>query len=146
LQELIRTALVQNYDLREAAARVEAARANLGITRSEQFPTMAVSGNTTTLGISRNGSSPIPAGIDRERTFGTVLLNMLSFEVDIWGRLGRATEAARADLLAAEENRKAVITTLVADVRTSFILSCWNSIRSWRLPNGLWLRAGSRCD
>src|SRR2546428_12589597 len=83
LQELIRTALVENYDLRDAVARVDAARANLGITRSDQFPTMAANQNFTTQGISRNGSSPIPAGISRERTFGTVLVNMLSFEIDI---------------------------------------------------------------
>ena len=47
-------------------------------------------------------------------------LNLLSFEVDIWGRLRRATEAARADLLASEENRKAVITTLVSDVASAY--------------------------
>jgi outer membrane protein, multidrug efflux system len=122
LQELIHTALVQNYDLRDAVARVDAARANLGITRSDQFPTMAANQNFTTLGSSRNGSSTIPSGISRERTFGSVLVNMLSFEVDIWGRLRRATEAARADLLGAEENRKAVITTLVGDVSTSYFI------------------------
>jgi outer membrane protein, multidrug efflux system len=49
-----------------------------------------------------------------------VLLNLLSFELDIWGKLRRATEAARADLLGAEENRKAVVTTLVGDVSTSY--------------------------
>ena len=48
LQELIRTSLVENYDLRDAVARVEAARANLGITRSEQFPNADVGGNITT--------------------------------------------------------------------------------------------------
>lgn len=48
------------------------------------------------------------------------MLNLLSFEVDIWGRLRRATEAARADLLATEENRKAVITTLVSDVASAY--------------------------
>src|SRR5262249_5245556 len=55
LQELIRTALAQNYDLRNAAARVEAARANLGITRSNQFPNVAASGNLQTNRTSRNG-------------------------------------------------------------------------------------------
>jgi NodT family efflux transporter outer membrane factor (OMF) lipoprotein len=48
-------------------------------------------------------------------------LNLLSFEVDIWGRLRRATEAARANLLNADENRKAVITTLVSDVATAYL-------------------------
>jgi multidrug efflux system outer membrane protein len=119
LQELVRTALVQNYDLREAVARVDAARANLGITRSEQFPNLSASGSMTFQSNSRNGGFPFPAGVSRERTYGSMLLNLLSFELDIWGRLRRATEAARADLLAADENRKAVVTTLVS-VSTSY--------------------------
>ena len=52
---------------------------------------------------------------------GQATLNLLSFEVDIWGRLRRATEAARANLLSAEENRKAVMTTLVSDVATAYL-------------------------
>jgi outer membrane protein, multidrug efflux system len=120
LQELIRTALVENYDLRDAVARVEAARAALGITRADQFPNIAGSADVTTLRNSRSGSFPLPQGFDLNRTFGTVAVNLLSFEVDIWGRLRRATEAARADLLAAEENRKAIITTLVSDVASGY--------------------------
>lgn len=120
LQELIWTALVHNYDLRDAVARVSAARANLGITRAEQFPQIGASADLTILRQSRSGAQSIPAGIERDRTFGSVLLNLLSFEVDIWGRLRRATEAARADVLAAEENRYAVITTLVSDVATAY--------------------------
>lgn len=120
LQELIRTALVQNYDLRDAVARVDAARANLGITRADQFPTIAASGDITTFRNSASGALPLPPGLEQKRTFGSVALNLLSFELDIWGRLRRATEAARADLLASEENRKAVITTLVSDVASSY--------------------------
>ena len=120
LQELIRSALEQNYDLRQAVARVDAARANLGITRSEQFPNLGSGAEITTLRNASSGQIALPAGAGRDRTFGTVLLNLLSFEVDIWGRLRRATEAARADLLSAEETRKAVITTLVGDVASSY--------------------------
>ena len=122
LQDLERTALVQNYDLRDAIARVEAARANLGVVRSEQFPNFAAGAELSTTRISRNGSSPLPSAFVRsqERTFGAATLSLLSFEVDIWGRLRRATEAARANLLGAEETRKAVITTLVSDVATSY--------------------------
>ena len=122
LQELIRTSLVENYDLRDAVARVEAARANLGITRSEQFPNAEVGGSLTTTRLSRNGQLPLPVSFvpSQNRTFGQATLNLLSFEVDIWGRLRRATEAARASLLGAEENRKAVVTTLVSDVATSY--------------------------
>ena len=119
LQELVRTALAQNYDLREAVARVNAARANLGITRADQFPTLTA-GVDVTSSRSSAASIPIPGVNGSERTFGSVVLNMLSFEIDIWGRLRRATEAARADLLATEENRKAVITTLVGDITTAY--------------------------
>ena len=119
LQELIRIALVQNYDLRDAVARVDAARANLGITRADQFPNIAASADITTLRNSTSGAFPLPQSV-QNRTFGGVALNLLSFEVDIWGRLRRATEAARASLLASEENRKAVITTLVSDVASAY--------------------------
>ena len=57
----------------------------------------------------------------RIATFGAAALELLSFEIDIWGRLRRATEAARANLLSAEENRKAVVTTLVSDVATAYL-------------------------
>jgi multidrug efflux system outer membrane protein len=122
LQDLVRTALVQNYDLRDAVARVEAARASLGITRSDQFPQVGASGDIQFRRTSRDGSLPLsPAFLrSQNRTFGEATLNLLSFEVDIWGRLRRATEAARATLLSAEENRKAVSTTLVSDVATSY--------------------------
>jgi outer membrane protein, multidrug efflux system len=122
LQNLIRTALTQNYDLRDAVARVEAARANLGITRSNQFPTIAGSANIQTNRSSRNGALPLPESFVREqnRSFGEAAIDLLSFELDIWGRLRRATEASRASLLAADETRKAVITTLVSQVASNY--------------------------
>src|SRR6266404_5503342 len=123
LQELVRTALVQNYDLRDAVARVQAARANLGITRSNQFPQVSASGDIQFNRLSRDGQFALPPtfAASQNRTFGEATLNLLSFEVDIWGRLRRATEAARANLLSSEETRKAVVTTLVSDVATSYI-------------------------
>ena len=123
LQELIRTALVRNYDLRDAVARVEAARANLGIIRSNQFPNFAAGGGVDFNRLSRDGATPIPAALlpSQNRTFGTAALQLLSFEIDVWGRLRRATEAARAGLLSAEETRKVVVTTLVSDVATSYL-------------------------
>ena len=122
LQELTRTALVQNYDLRDAVARVEQARANLGITRSNQFPQANASGDIQFTRLSRDGTFPLPASFvpSQNRNFGEASLNLLSFEVDLWGRLRRATESARAGLLNAEENRKAVVTTLVGDVATNY--------------------------
>lgn len=122
LQGLIKTALAQNYDLRDAVAHVEAARANLGITRSDQFPQVNASGNVQFTRLSRDGSFPLPASFvsSQNRNWGEASLNLLSFEVDLWGRLRRSTEAARANLLSAEENRKAVVTTLVSDVATAY--------------------------
>jgi multidrug efflux system outer membrane protein len=120
LQQLVRTALAQNYDLRDAVVRVDAARATLGIARADQRPTVTGSADVTTLRFSSSGSFPLPEGFSQRRTFGSVALNLVSFEADVWGRLRHATEAARADLLASEENRKAVITTLVGDVATAY--------------------------
>jgi outer membrane protein, multidrug efflux system len=122
LQDLIRTALERNYDLRTAVANVEAARANLGATRSNQYPTVDAGGNIQFTRLSRDGSLPLPATFvpSQNRNWGQASLELLSFELDIWGRLRRATEAARANLLSTDENRKAVITTLVADVATGY--------------------------
>jgi outer membrane protein, multidrug efflux system len=122
LQQLVRTALQQNYDLRDAVTRVEAARANLGITRSNQFPQVGASGALQITRLSRDGSFTLPPSFvaSQNRNWGEASLNLLSFEIDLWGRLRRATEAARANLLNAEENRKAVVTTLVSDVATAY--------------------------
>jgi multidrug efflux system outer membrane protein len=120
LQEMVRTALVQNYDLRDAVARVDAARANLGIIRADQFPTIDGSADVTATRFSSGGELPLPQGFPQNRTFGSVAINLFSFEVDLWGRLRRATEAARADLLANDENRKAVITTVIGDVASAY--------------------------
>ena len=120
LQEMVRTALVQSYDIRDAVVRVEAARANLGITRADQFPTIEAGAGVTSGRTSASGSVRLPEGVEQTRTFGVVGLSLVSFEVDVWGRLRRATEAARADLLASDHNRKAVMTTLVSDVAGAY--------------------------
>jgi outer membrane protein, multidrug efflux system len=122
LQNLVRTGLAQNYDLRDAVARVEQARANLGITRSNQIPQVGASGDLDFTRLSRDGATPLPATFVKEqnRNWGEASLKMLSFELDLWGRLRRATESARASLLSADENRKAVVTTLVSDVASAY--------------------------
>ena len=102
---------------------MEAARAGLGITRSAQFPNFGANGAVEINRLSRDGATPLPPQFlsSQNRNFGEATLNLLSFEIDIWGKLRRATEAARANLLSAEENRKAVITTLVSDVATAYL-------------------------
>jgi NodT family efflux transporter outer membrane factor (OMF) lipoprotein len=122
LQDLIRVALVNNYDLRDAVTRVEQARANLGITRSNQFPQVNAHAALEFTRLSREGQFALtPAFVGTQtRNWGEVALSLLSFEVDIWGRLRRATEAARANLLNADETRKAVVSTLVSDVASNY--------------------------
>jgi multidrug efflux system outer membrane protein len=122
LDDLIKVALVQNYDLRDAVARVDQARANLGITRSNQYPQISASGNLQITRLSRDGQSPLPAAFlpNQNRNWGEAMLNLLSFQVDLWGQLRRATEAARANLLNADWNRKTVITTVVSQVATDY--------------------------
>jgi multidrug efflux system outer membrane protein len=126
LQGLMRTALAQNYDLRDAVARVLEARASLGLTRSNEFPQIGGGAKLTSNQISTKGQFVLPPTlppgffISRTRNFGSLLLNLASFEVDIWGRLRKATESARASLLASEENRKAVTVTLIGDVATAY--------------------------
>jgi multidrug efflux system outer membrane protein len=120
LQTLVNIALEQNHDLRSAIVRIDAARASLGITRADQKPTIGVSADITSLRTSRSGSFPLPDSFEQRRTVGSVALNLLSYEADIWGRLRRATEAAQANLLGSDENRKAVVTTLVSDVAGAY--------------------------
>lgn len=122
LDNLIKVALVQNYDLRDAAARVDEARANLGITRSNQYPQVSASGDLQFTRLSRNGQFPLPASFvtSQNRNWGEAALNLLSFQVDLWGQLRRATEASRANLLSADWNRKTVITTVVSQVAADY--------------------------
>ncbi len=122
LQQLIHTALVENYDLQDAVARVQEARANLGIARSNQLPQLEASGALELTRLSRDGQSPLPPSFvpSQNRNWGQVSLSLLSFEIDLWGRLRRSTEAARATLLNAEENRRAVVSTLVSEVAADY--------------------------
>src|SRR5436309_5452462 len=120
LQKLVRTAMVQNYDLRAAVARINAARANLGLARSDQFPQFEASADLTSSRGSRNGPLGASGQGGRTRSFGSVLLNLLTFELDVWGRLRQQTKAARAELRATEEDRKAVMTTVVGAVATGY--------------------------
>jgi outer membrane protein, multidrug efflux system len=122
LDSLIKIALVQNYDLRDAVARFDQARANLGIVRSNQYPQASASGDLQFTRLSRDGQFPLPASFvqNQNRNWGEATLNLLSFQVDLWGQLRRATEAARANLLNADWNRKTVISTVVSQVATNY--------------------------
>jgi outer membrane protein, multidrug efflux system len=122
LHELISTAVVANRDLQVAVARVLESRAQLGVTRAAQFPQVNAGGSYEyTRPFSKN--APMQQG-GNNFTGDLWQADMdLTFELDLWGRLRRATEAARAELLASEETRRVVLMTLVADVaRTHFDL------------------------
>jgi multidrug efflux system outer membrane protein len=110
LQELIRTALKQNYDLQLATERINAGRAQVQITRSNLFPQVA-------------GNGDFSGG--KEHNFQTksnflTLTADAAFQLDFFGKLRRATEASRAELLATEDARQTVILTLVSDVASDY--------------------------
>jgi outer membrane protein, multidrug efflux system len=115
LQELLRTALAANYDLRIAAARVLDARAQVTVTRSFQFPD--VTGNASAAYTRIFGDRP---PTQQKSLFTPVGTLDLAWELDLWGRLRRATEAARGDLLATEDARRFVMSTLISDVATAY--------------------------
>jgi len=114
LQELIREALAQNYDVRIAAARVLQAQALLGITWADQFPT--ITGGAS----SSNERLPATRITPAFETSPSQVNLSLFWELDFWGKFRRATEAARATLLAAEWGRKAVMSSLVSNVASAY--------------------------
>lgn len=117
LQELIRTALRQNFDVRIAAARVAEARAQLGITRADQFPQVDGSALADR---ERVSASPVPLPSQAFERNVFQVGGSTSWEVDFWGKFRRATEAARATLAATEWGRRAVVTSLVAQVAEAY--------------------------
>jgi multidrug efflux system outer membrane protein len=115
LQELIREALRQNYDLRVAASRIVDARAQVTIARSFQVPELRGSGGAT---YSRVEGDRDPSQF--RETFVPARGFDLSYEIDLWGRFRRSSEAARAELLATEAGRRFVLLTLVSDVAATY--------------------------
>jgi multidrug efflux system outer membrane protein len=118
LQALIHTALQQNYDVRIAVARILEAQAQLGITRSFLFPQVDGRGTIARDRISEERFLAVPSGQNEGNTFFLGL--SLLYEIDLWGRLRRDTEAARAELLSTEWARRAVLVSLVADVARAY--------------------------
>jgi len=114
LRSLIRAALQQNYDLRIAATRILEAQAELGVTRAGQFPSVDAGA-----GISDNRSAKSKFLPAFEQSTGHVNLSA-AWELDFWGKYRRATEAARANLLASESARLEVMVTLVSDVSRAY--------------------------
>jgi multidrug efflux system outer membrane protein len=110
LQELIRTALKENYDLQLATERIAGARAQVTITRSSLFPQV-------------QGDANFRGGKDTSTRAKFNILGLTAdaaFQLDLFGRLRRATEASRAELLATEDAQQTVILTLVSDVASDY--------------------------
>lgn len=114
LKELIKTALQQNYDLRRAGVRILEARAALGITRADQFPT--ISAEASALNERTAQQKFVPA---IETNTNRVGLDF-NWELDFWGKFRRATEAARANLAASEWGQREITTELVANVASAY--------------------------
>ena len=114
LQNLIRTAVKQNYDVRIAGARILEAEAQLGITRANQYPN--VSGGASLVD-QRQARTPVTPPLE----VGVGSLNVSAgWQLDFWGKFRRATEAARANLVSTEWSQREVLSTLVASVATAY--------------------------
>jgi multidrug efflux system outer membrane protein len=114
LQELIRSALQQNYDVRIAAVRILEVRAQLGITRADQVPTAAAGAAAVNERLPQSRISPAT------NTTAYQVNVSAEWELDFWGKFRRATESARANLLANEWARQEVISTVVSDVASAY--------------------------
>jgi multidrug efflux system outer membrane protein len=114
-------ALTNSWDIKMVAARVLQAEALAGITRSQFFPTVNAGGDLLTTRASEKGPTPLPPGVNPRQGYGDVFLSMPAYEVDLWGRIRRANEAARAQLLATVEAERTVRQTLVAQVATAYL-------------------------
>jgi len=114
LQELIQTALKNNYDVNIAAARILKAQAQLGITRADQLPTLSAGAAAINADIPRTALTP-----NTDTSFNVAAVS-LNWQLDFWGKYRRATEAARANLLATRWAREYVVSTLVSNVAASY--------------------------
>lgn len=110
LEDLIREALINNYDIRIAASRVMQAKAVVGVTRADQFPSVSGSGSIEHVRSELNPHAP---------TFDTLSIQA-AYILDFWGQYRRATEAARANLVASEFGQDIVRTTLVSDIASAY--------------------------
>ena len=114
LRRLVETALQQNRDIRVALASIDEFRAQYGATRGALLPRLDLNG--------QGGTQKIVIGSLGTSRFDVLRATAdLQWEIDFWGRLRRATEAARADLLAREESERAVVLSLVSDVATAYL-------------------------
>jgi multidrug efflux system outer membrane protein len=121
LNELVDAALRDNRDLRIAAARVDQFIGALGTSRSQLFPQIGYGADASRARASRVGPVPIPPGGDPYFTLYQASLGA-TWQLDLFGRVRRLTEAAQAQVYASEQARRGVVLSLVAGVATSYIV------------------------
>lgn len=119
LDQLINEALQHNHDVEAAAARVIEAEAALGITEADRYPVVTANGAGSRTGISEVTATPMFGGMPRQQNNARLTINA-SYELDVWGKLRRASDASRAQLLAAQASRETVLLTLTADVAQQY--------------------------
>jgi multidrug efflux system outer membrane protein len=120
LNELIETALRNNPDVRIAAARVDQFVGALVATRSQLYPQVGYGADASRLRTSRVGLPPLPPGADPYNALYQASLGS-SWQLDLFGRVRRLSEAAQAQVYASEQAQRGVVLTLVASVATSYI-------------------------
>jgi len=120
LNELIDTALRENRDVRAAAARVDAFIGQLMSTRSQFYPQVGYGADASRNRASRVGQPPLPSGADPYFTLYQASLSA-SWQLDLFGRVQRLSEAAQAQVYASDQARRGVVLTLVASVASSYI-------------------------
>jgi outer membrane protein, multidrug efflux system len=117
LQGLIGTAITNNYDLKQAVARVEQARNQAAVANSAFFPQIGYGGD---IGRGENALYNSPAALNGATESSAQLNLNAAWEIDLWGRIRRSSEAARAQYLATDEARRGVMITLVSDVASTY--------------------------
>ncbi|MFO1303525.1 MAG: efflux transporter outer membrane subunit [Burkholderiales bacterium] len=120
LDRLIADALANNRNIRIAAANVEQAAGVVTSVKSPLYPQVGYEANAGRLRFSQSGTSSLPIDMSNPTPFYQLLAGA-SWEIDLWGKVRRQTEAAQANLLATEEARRGVILTLVADVAAGYL-------------------------
>jgi len=120
LDQLIDAALANNLNVKAAAANVEQAAAIFTQTRSGLFPQVGYSGAGERARTSESGATRLPGLVPNPQNAYQALLSV-SWEIDLWGRIERQSEAARANVLATDEARRGVILTLVSTVATNYL-------------------------
>ena len=120
LNDLIRIALQENKDVKVAAARIEQFMGIYVTTRAALFPQIGAGASGGMLRATENGFVPLSSGVKNPNDYWEVFLNG-NWEIDIWGKIRRATESARAGILSSEEGRRTVILSLVAFVASAYI-------------------------